>query len=49
MKMPAKGKGLAALFLQEVTGVYFAYDPMKLNIIKLIELFVSSHTGLSLS
>lgn len=47
--MPAKGKGLAAAFLQEVTGVYFAYDLMKLSIIKLRGHFLFSHTGLALS
>jgi len=30
MKMAAKGKGVAAPFLQEVTGVYFVYDLMEL-------------------
>lgn len=49
MKMPTKGKGVAAPFLQEVTEVYFAYDLMKLNIIKLAGHFLSSHTGLSSS
>lgn len=49
MKMPTKGKGVAAPFLQEVTEVYFAYDLMKLNIIKLAGRLLSPHTGFSLS